>query len=305
MTHAHAHTGAAGHGSAAAGHRGRLAIALLASLGILAVDVVGGVVSNSLALLADAGHVLTDVAGMALALGAITFAGRTPTEKRTFGFLRLEILAALANGLLMFGIAGFVLFEAWNRLTQPPEVRSGVMLLVAAVALVVNAALLFLLHRAQQESLNMRGAYLEVLGDLLGSVAVIAAALVISVTGWTVADAVASAFIGLFILPRAFNLLRQAVDVLLEGTPQGLDLPHLRKHILDAPGVQDCHDLHVWTITSGTHALSAHVVLAEGADPDGTLDALSSNIAHHFDITHSTFQLETKDRREVGEHVHV
>ncbi len=296
MAHNH---GSHNHGSAAAGHRGRLMAVLAASLTILAMDVVGGLFANSLALLADAGHVLTDIAGIGLALLAISFAGRSPTSGRTFGFLRLEILAALANGVLMFMIAAVVLVEAWQRLSAPPEVASGPMIAVAIVALVINGGALFLLRDAQEESLNMRGAYLEVLGDLIGSAAVIVAGIVITLTGWTIADAIASAFIGLFILPRAFTLLRQAAEVLLEATPSGIDMAHVRQHILDAPGVVDCHDLHAWTITSGTHVLSAHVVLADGADPARALDALCSGMSAEFDIEHSTFQLESSDRRRL------
>jgi cobalt-zinc-cadmium efflux system protein len=228
-----------------------------------------------------------------------------PTIGRTYGFLRLEILAALANGVLMFMIAAVVLVEAWQRLSAPPEVASGPMLAVAFFALVINAGALFLLRDAQDKSLNMRGAYLEVLGDVIGSAAVIVAGIVIALTGWTIADAVASAFIGLFILPRAFALLRQAAEVLLEATPSGIDMAHVRAHILDAPGVVDCHDLHAWTITSGMHVLSAHVVLADGADAARTLDALCASMSEEFDIEHSTFQLESSDRRrlELAHHV--
>ena len=206
------------HGSAAAGHRGRLVAVLALSLTILVVEVIGAAVANSLALLADAGHVLTDVVGIALALAAIWFAQRPPTNGRTFGYLRLEILAAVTNAFLLFGIAAFVLYEAWRRLSDPPEIASGAMLAFALVGLVANVVSLLLLRDAQKESLNMRGAYLEVMGDLAGSVAVIGAAVVIAVTGWTGADIVASVLIGLLILPRTFSLLRDATNVLLEAT---------------------------------------------------------------------------------------
>ena len=292
------------HGSAAAANRGKLVAVLVLSLGILAVEAVGGIAANSLALLADAGHVLTDVAGVGMALLAIWFAGRSPTTGRTYGYLRVEILAAVTNAFLLFGIAAFILFGAWRRLSEPPEIASGLMLAVAVVGLAANAASLFLLRDAQRESLNMRGAYLEVMGDFAGSAAVIVAAIVIALTGWTAADAVASALIALLILPRTFALLREATDVLLEATPKGLDMDHVRAHILDAPGVVDCHDLHAWTITSGMNIVSAHVILADGADAAATLDTLCECLSDDFDIEHSTFQLETVDRRRVEERSH-
>jgi len=292
-------------GSAAAANRGRLVAVLLLTLAILAVEVVGGIAANSLALLADAGHMLTDVVGVGMALLAIWFAGRSPTSGRTYGYLRVEILAAVTNAFLLFGVAAFILFEAWRRLFEPPEIASGLMLAVALLGLAANAVSLFLLRDAQRESLNMRGAYLEVMGDFAGSAAVIVAAVVIAATGWTTADALASALIGLLILPRTFALLREATDVLLEATPKGVDMDHVRQHILDAPGVVDCHDLHAWTITSGMNVVSAHVILAEGADAAATLDALCACLSDDFDIEHSTFQLETVDRRRVEERGHV
>lgn len=291
-------------GSAAAAHRHRLVAVLALSLTVLAVEVAGAIASNSLALLADAGHMLTDAAGIGMALLAIWFAGRKPTTGRTYGFLRVEILAAVTNSFLLFGVAGFILFEAWQRLSEPPQVASGLMLAVALAGLAANGASLFLLRRAQLESLNMRGAYLEVMGDFAGSTAVIVAALVITLTRWTTADAVASGVIGLLILPRTFALLRDATDVLLEGAPKGIVVDQVRRHILDAPGVVDCHDLHAWTITSGMNVVSAHVVLAEGADPTVTLDALCACLSTDFDIEHSTFQLETEDRRRLEQRGH-
>ena len=292
------------HGSAAAANRSRLVAVLLLSLAILVVEVVGAIASNSLALLADAGHMLTDVAGVGMALLAISFAGRPPTSGRTFGYLRLEILAAVANAVLLLGIAVFILYQAWQRLAEPPEIASGLMLAVALVGLAANAISLYVLRRSQRESLNMRGAYLEVMGDFAGSVAVIVAALVIATTGWVQADSVASVAIALLILPRTFALLREATDVLLEATPRGVDMDHVRAHILDAPGVVDCHDLHAWTITSGMNVVSAHVVLEEGADPAAVLDALCACLSDDFDIEHSTFQLETSDRRRLEERSH-
>ena len=286
MPHAH---------SAAAGHRQRLVAVFSLTLSIFVIEVVGALLSNSLALLADAGHVFTDVFGIGFALAAIWLAGRPATSSRSFGFLRVEIFAAVANAILLFGVSAYVLYEAWRRLSEPPEVASGLMLAVAVVGLLANAISLFLLREAQGESLNMRGAYLEVMGDLAGSVAVIVAALVIMLTGWTQADAVASAVIGLLILPRTWSLLREALDVLLEATPKGINLDHVREHILEAPGVAGVHDLHAWTITSGMNVVSAHVVLEEGAKTGDILDHLGMCLSDDFDVKHSTFQLETPE----------
>ncbi len=291
-------------GSAAAAHRRRLVAVLVLSIVILLVEVGGAIVSNSLALLADAGHMLTDISGIGLSLLAIWFANRPPSSGRTFGYLRLEILAAAANAVLLFGVAALILIEAWRRLSNPPEVASGLMLAVAIVGLAANAGSLFLLRDAQRDSLTVRGAYLEVMGDFAGSGAVIVAAIVIALSGWTSADAIASIIIGLLILPRTFALLRDATDVLLEATPKGVDMAHVRRHILETPGVIDCHDLHAWTITSGMNVVSAHVILAEGADASATLDALCACLSDDFDIEHSTFQLETADRRRLEERSH-
>ena len=290
--------------SAAAGHRNRLVGVFGLTFAVFVIEIVGGLISNSLALLADAGHMFTDVFGIGLALAAIGIAGRPATDSRTFGFLRFEILAAAVNAVLLFGVAAFVLFEAWQRLSDPPEVSSGLMLAVAVVGLGANAISLWVLRKAQGHSLNMRGAYLEVLGDLAGSAAVIVAAMVIALTGWQQADAVASAVIGLLILPRTWGLLREAVDILLEATPKGVDLDAVRSHIVAATGVVDVHDLHVWTITSGMNVISAHVVLDDGADAPSVLDELCRCLSGDFDIEHSTFQLEASDRRRLEEAHH-
>jgi len=255
------------------------------TVALLLVEVAGAAISGSLALLADAGHVLADGAGVGLALLAIRFAARPATPQRTFGYYRLEILAAVVNAVLLFGVAAFVLVEAWRRLTEPPEVASGLMLAVALVGLAANAVSMWLLHGGQRDSLNLRGAYLEVWGDLLGSVAVQAA------------DPIASAVIGLAILPRTWRLLREAVDVLLEAAPKGVDLDEVRRHLVETPGVTDVHDLHAWTITSGLPVLSVHVVLERDADAGKVLDGLGACLAGHFDIEHSTFQLEQPEHR--------
>jgi cobalt-zinc-cadmium efflux system protein len=290
--------------STAQASRDRLRLVFGLTLGVLVIEVVGGVASNSLALLADAGHVLTDVVGIGLTLLAISFAARPPSGDRTFGYLRLEIFAAVANAVLLFGVAAFVLYEAWQRLLEPPTIASNLMLAVAVVGLAINAVSLWILRRAQRESLTMRGAYLEVMGDLLGSAAVIVAALVIRATGMTQADAIASIAIGLLIIPRTIGLLRDAVNVLLEATPKGVDIGEVRAHILGAAGVADVHDLHAWTITSGMNVVSAHVVLETGANAPAVLDELCRCLSGDFDIEHSTFQLETADRRRLEERSH-
>jgi cobalt-zinc-cadmium efflux system protein len=287
--------------SAAAADQRRLLAVFGLTVAILAVEAIGGVAANSLALLADAGHMLTDVAGIGLALLAIWIGGRPAHPERTFGYQRLEILAAVVNALLLFGVGAFILVEAIRRLASPPEVASGLMIAVALVALAGNGLSLWILRDAQRRSLNGRSAFLEVLSDFAGSAAVVVAGLVIAATGVATADAIASILIGLLIFPRTWRLLRDAVDVLLEGTPKGLDMAQVRSHILEAPGVIDCHDLHAWTITSGMNVVSAHVIVAPDADPAAVLDHLCECLAGFFDIEHSTFQIETADRRRLEE----
>jgi len=292
MGHGHSHAPV----TAAGGQRRRLIVVLGLTLAVLAAEVVGAIVSGSLALLADAGHMATDAAGIALALGAVTLAQRPARGRRTFGWQRIEILAAVANGLLLLVVAGYVLVQAVRRIGDPPEIGSGLMLAIAVVGLVVNLISLAVLHQGRRESLNVRGAYLEVLADALGSVAVIVAALVILLTGWTPADIVASVVIGFLVLPRAWHLLREALDVLLEAAPKGVDLDDVRTHILEVDGVIGVHDLHAWTITSGLPVLSAHVVVTDEALAAGhggrVLDSLCECLGEHFDMEHCTFQIE-------------
>jgi cobalt-zinc-cadmium efflux system protein len=282
------------HSSAGRDRKALLFVLGISSL-ILVIELVGGIAANSLALLADAGHVFADAVGVALALGAIWIAGRAPSDTRTFGWYRAEILAAAINAVFLLGLALVILFEAWRRLSEPPEVTTGLMLAVAIVGGALNLVSLVILHGPQARSLNMRGAYLEVFGDLLGSVAVVVAAIVIAITGFTAADAIASALIGLMILPRTWLLLRDAVDVLLEATPRGVDMDEVRRHMLEAPGVQAVHDLHVWTITSGMNVVSAHIVIGPDGNPGAILDHLGACLSGDFDIDHSTFQLETPE----------
>jgi cobalt-zinc-cadmium efflux system protein len=293
--------------SAGRAQRGRLLVVLGITVAVLVAEVIGARVTGSLALLADAGHMFTDVAGIGLAVLAVTFSARPATPERSFGFYRLEILAAVVNAVLLLGIAMLILVEAWRRWTAPPAVDGGVMLAFAAVGLVANIVGLLVLRGGAKASLNVRGAYLEVLGDLFGSVAVIVAAGLIAATGWLRADPIASGLVALMILPRTWTLLREAVDVLLEATPKGIDLVEIRRHVLDTPGVVDAHDLHVWTITSGMPVLSVHVVVDDAAwaetGGEGVLDALGSCLSDHFDVEHCTFQLEPAGHAE-HEHAH-
>jgi len=284
------------HGTATGRHRRRLVLVLVMTLSVVGVQVVGGLASGSLALLADAGHMLTDATGVAIALIASVLAARPATSARTFGLQRAEVLAALANAVLLAALAVWVIVEAVGRWNDPPEVGSGVMLVVALVGAGANVVSLLALRGARDESLNVRGAYLEVLGDLVGSIAVIIAAVVIATTGYARADVIASVGIGLFILPRAWGLLRDVLDVLLEAAPKGLDLDVVREHIRQTPGVVDVHDLHAWTITSGVPVLSAHVVVdqdcIDGGRTGQVLDQLGACLGEHFETDHCTFQVE-------------
>ncbi|HEY8814546.1 MAG TPA: cation diffusion facilitator family transporter, partial [Candidatus Dormibacteraeota bacterium] len=265
--------------SAAAANRRRLLAVFGLTLAIFGVEGMGGFAANSLALLADAGHMLTDVAGIGLALLAIWIGSRPASVERTFGYQRLEILAAIVNALLLFGVGLFIVIESIRRLAEPPEVASGLMIGVAVIGLAGNGFSLWLLRSAQAQSLNARGTFLEVLSDFAGSAAVIVAGVVIVFTGFGAADAIASIVIGVLIFPRTWRLLRDAVDVLLEGTPKGLDLGLVRSHILEAPGVIECHDLHAWTITSGMNVVSAHVIVEPAAQPAAVLDHLCTCLA--------------------------
>ena len=233
----------------------------------LGVEVVAGFLTGSLSLLADAGHMLTDVAGLVLALAAMKLAERPPSPRRTYGYHRAEILAALTNGLVLLVVAAYILAEAWDRFRSPQPVASVPVLAVAAVGLAVNLAGAYLLHAGSHSSLNVRGAYNEVLADALSSVGVILGAGVILATGWLWVDPLVAVGIALFVLPRTWALLREALQVLLEGTPREVDLTALRAAMEGVPGVKTVHDLHVWTLTSGVHALSAHAVLAGGRGP--------------------------------------
>ena len=287
MGHGHSHT-------PASKNKKRLAMVLGLTTAYLIAEVVGGLLTHSLALLADAGHMLTDVAGLGLALLAIQFAERPATPERTYGFYRVEILAALTNAVVLIGISVYILYEAYQRFRNPPEVQSGAMLGVAAVGLVVNIVGIYLLRAASEESLNMKGAYFEVMSDMLTSIGVIAAALIMLTTGWYYADPLISAGIGIFILPRTWLLLRDAVGVLLEGTPTDVNLATLREAIGSVNGVAEVHDLHVWSLTSGVNAMSVHTVLADHGLHDEVLAAVQRKVTSEFKIAHATVQVECK-----------
>ena len=293
--HGHSH-GAPATGTATAAYRGRLRVALGITITVMVVEVVGGLLADSLALIADAAHMATDALGLGMALLAISFANRPATGNRTFGYARAEILAALANCLLLLGVGGYVLYEAVQRFVTPADTEGGLTIVFGLIGLVANMISLTLLVRGQQESLNVRGAFLEVAADALGSLAVIVAALVILTTGWQAADPIASLAIGLMIVPRTLKLLRETLDVLLESAPKDVDMQDVRAHILALDGVEDVHDLHAWTITSGMPVLSAHVVVRSDVlnaiGNEKILHELQGCLGDHFDVEHCTFQLE-------------
>jgi cobalt-zinc-cadmium efflux system protein len=291
----HAHPSAA---TAGGRHRRPLLIAFALTATYMVVEFVVGIAVNSLALLSDAAHMGTDVLGLGMALAAITLAARPATSQRTYGFYRLEVLAALANGLLLSGVAGYVLYEAVQRFSDPPSVPGLPLLLVASIGLVINLISFRLLTAGAKESLNLKGAYLEVLGDMLGSVGVIVAAVVIYSTGWAYADPIIGVGIGLFILPRTWKLSAQALRILMEVAPPGMDVDQVRDRLLTLPWVVDVHDLHVWTITSGMETATGHVVIEDDADYHVVLDSVATLLAEEYQVTHVTIQCEPAHHEE-------
>jgi cobalt-zinc-cadmium efflux system protein len=270
-----------------------LAVLILTAL-FMAVELAAGLWSGALALVADAGHMLTDVAALGLSLFTAMLARRPADPKRTYGYLRWEILAALVNGAALFGLAAWVVIEAAGRISHPQPIRTGVFLVVAALGLVVNLVSLRVLHSTRHGSLNVRGAYLHVLGDALGSVGALAAALLVRLTGWTTADPIVSILLALLILVGAWRLVRESTDILLEVVPAHLSLEDIRGHMLQVSGVSAVHDLHVWTVTSGVVAMSGHAVVPElRAHPDA-LQGLREALAR-LGIGHATIQLEVED----------
>jgi len=293
----HDHDHAVGLARAGERHRGRLAIAFGLTFGFFFVQAVTGVVANSLALLSDAAHMLTDVIGLGLALAAIHLASRfangsSRSSSHTFGLYRLEILAAFVNALLLFGVAIWVLYEAAQRVVDEPEVLGLPMLIVAIIGLAVNVVAFLLLREGSKESLNVEGAYLEVLADMIGSVGVIIAAVLLQVFGWTWIDPVIGAAIGLWILPRTYRLGRRAVRILLQAAPERVDVDRLVDDLEGIDGVVDVHDVHVWTLTSEMDAASAHIVINAATDSHHVLDRARELVASRHGIDHGTFQVE-------------
>jgi cobalt-zinc-cadmium efflux system protein len=296
-THSHNHTATATTpGTATTKHRKKLILVLTITLVVFVVQVIGALISNSLSLLADAGHMLTDATGVAIALIASLIAALPATSKRTFGYLRVEVLAALINGIVLGIIAVTIFAQALSRFGSEVEIQSGPMLIAAVIGALANLVSLLILRSGQKESLNVRGAYLEVLGDLLGSIMVISAGLIILFTGWNIVDQIASILIAVLIFPRAISLLRDVVNVLLEATPKNIDVDVARIHMLAVPGVAGVHDVHAWTITSGVPAFSAHVTISDKAWSElgyhAILDELRACLRLHFSTDHVTLQLE-------------
>lgn len=269
-------------------------IALGLTTAFLIAEIIGGILTNSLALISDAAHMFTDTAALAISLAAIRIGKRPADSERTFGYYRFEILAAAFNAMLLFMVAIYILYEAYQRLHNPPEIQSGTMLFVATFGLVVNLISMRLLSSGKDSSLNVKGAYLEVWSDMLGSIGVIIGALLIRYTGWTWVDSAIAVAIGLWVLPRTWTLLKASMNVLLEGVPEGLGIAELKDAIAQVPGVASVHDLHVWSITSGKASLTAHVVQDAGVtNAQALLAAIRSLVARQYDIHHSTIQIET------------
>ncbi len=297
MGHDHAHHLPSGQaGSASGRHSYRLGIALGLTLTYMSAEVIGGILTGSLALLADAAHMLTDAAGLGLALLAIRFAARPATAQKTYGYMRAEILSALANSTFLLLVTGYILYEAYTRFLSPPEVASTPMMIVAIIGLVVNLISMRILSGGSSESLNVRGAYFEVISDMLGSIGVIIAALVIKFTGWTVADPIIAAAIGLFIIPRTWRLLNETIHILLEGVPGDIELADVSQSLSSIENVQAIHDLHVWTITSGMNAMSVHLKVATPAQSPVALQQAREIMRSKYKIEHVTIQIETDDQ---------
>jgi cobalt-zinc-cadmium efflux system protein len=299
----HSHGGRARGGAASARSRHRLLVVLVLTAAYMLAEAAGGWWTGSLALLADAGHMLTDVAALALALAAAWFGSRPANPRKTYGYYRLEILAAFVNGVVLAAVSLFIIYEAYERWLDPPRIeRAGLMMAVAAGGLAVNLFCAWLLHGDHDLDLNVRGAWLHVIGDALGSVGAITAGALVALRGWHAADALFSALIGLLIIYSSWNLIREAVNVLLEGTPAHINLAAVEDAILKTEGVEEVHDLHVWTITSGREALSAHVIHAGGVAPPALLRSLRARLREEFGFDHLTIQMETAEFEDEAFH---
>ena len=274
------------------GNRRRLTLALVLTATYMFAEIIGGLMANSLALLADAGHMFSDAAALALSLVAVMLAQRPATAQRTYGYHRAEILAALTNGAALLALAVLVGREAWERLSAPPEVQGGLMLAVACGGLAVNLANLLILSGGREQNLNVRGAWLHVKADTLGSLGAISAGIVIYFFGWRWADPVASFIIAALVLYSAWGLVRETLNVLMQGVPKGISIDEVTEALMELPGVLDAHDLHIWSLTSGRNIATTHLVIAEDADHQGIIDAANRTLAERFAIQHATIQVE-------------
>jgi len=275
----------------------RLAIVFGLTTTYMLAEAIGGLLTGSLALLADAGHMLTDAGALGLALFAIRYAERPATSQKSFGYYRAEVMAALVNAAVLLLISIYILYEAWQRFANPPEVMSWPMLIIAAIGMVVNFVGMRLLSGSAGGSLNMKAAYLEVLSDTLGSFAVIAASIIILTTGWYMADPIFGAVIGLFIVPRTWKMLKETAHVLMEGVPANVNLETVKQEMLKIPGVVTVHDLHVWTLTSGLDSMSAHVCVEDPTQGVTIVGELRQMLDQHFGISHTTIQVEDRECR--------
>jgi len=302
MAHDHAH---AGHDHTAGANQRSLRIAFWLTAGFLVVELAGGIVTQSLALISDAAHMFTDVAALAIALMAIRISGRPADEKRTFGYHRFEILAAAFNAMLLFGVAVYIVYEAYLRLKAPPDIHSSGMLLVAVVGLVVNLLSMRALRSGQESSLNVKGAYLEVWSDMVGSVGVILGAVILKFTGWSWVDSVVAILIGLWVVPRTWTLLKSSINILLEGVPEDVDMDQVKQTLLTIPGVLSLHDLHVWSVTSGKSTLTVHLVTAAELNAErNILPLVRQRLAKDFGIHHITVQCELEPCHQTDEADH-
>jgi cobalt-zinc-cadmium efflux system protein len=288
------------HGSAAVreGHQKKLVMALALTGSFMIAEVIGAWITGSLALLSDASHMFTDTAALAISLIALQIAKRPADQKRTFGYARLEILASTFNAVLLFLVAMYILYEAYQRFFMPAEIATGAMMWIAIAGLIVNLISMRLLASASNESLNVKGAYLEVWSDMLGSVGVIIAALIIRFTGWGWVDTIVAVAIGLWVLPRTWQLLRESLGILMEGVPRGLEVEAIESTILSVEGVTGVHDLHVWAVSSGSNVLTSHVVVRDSADADTVLAAVVDAVSSAFEIHHCTIQIERESFHE-------
>ncbi len=289
------------HALPSTGNEKRLWIALGLTTTFMIAEVIAGVVTNSLALISDAAHMLTDAAALAIALAAVRISKKPADASRTFGYYRFEILAAAFNALMLFGVAIYILVEAYGRFRNPPQVQEGAMMVVAFFGLVINLISMKLLQSGKDDSLNVKGAYLEVWSDMLGSIGVIAGALVIRFTGWTMVDTIIAVAIGLWVLPRTWILLKESLNILLEGVPSGMDIARIKKTMENVPGVASIHDLHVWALTSGKPSLTAHVVYDASLSHERVQGQINAALAEEFAIFHTTLQLEVTPCRRLTE----